>query len=73
MLCDEPYPEVNNDHVLDILKELSNSEKQLILCGGGVVSSDSLNELVVFSEKYHIPIASTLRCLEKWRTWNRIY
>lgn len=56
----EPYPQIDSNKISDILKELNNSIKPLVLCGGGVVSSDSLNELVSFSEQYHVPIVSTL-------------
>lgn len=56
----EPYPETNEDDVLKITEALNHSEKPMVLCGGGVVISDSMNELVEFSETYSIPIASTL-------------
>lgn len=56
----EPYPKMRDEYVLRIYNELKTSEKPIILCGGGVVSSNSLNELTSFSEQYCIPIVSTL-------------
>lgn len=55
-------PDIKTDknNVLKILEELQKSEKPVILCGGGVVLSDSFNELTLFSEKFDLPVASTL-------------
>lgn len=60
MLGYEPYPEIDSNEVSNILEMLNNSENPLILCGGGVVLSDSYNELLALSETYRIPIVSTL-------------
>ena len=55
-----PEIETNDKDVAKIFKELTEAEKPLILCGGGVVISDSFDELTILSEKNNIPIVSTL-------------
>lgn len=60
MLGYEPYPKIDTDSVAEIINELNTSAKPLILCGGGVVLSDSFNELTALSEIYKIPVVSTL-------------
>lgn len=56
----EPDPKTDCEDVLKILEELDNAQKPLILCGGGIVSSNSFDELTLFSEKFDIPVVSTL-------------
>jgi len=56
----KPYPEFDEQLVQRCIEELVTARKPVILCGGGVVSSNSYQELTLFSEKFDIPIASTL-------------
>ncbi|MDD3012702.1 MAG: biosynthetic-type acetolactate synthase large subunit [Candidatus Gastranaerophilales bacterium] len=56
----KPYPEVNEQLVQRCIEELVVAKKPVILCGGGVVSSNSHQELTLFSKKFDIPVASTL-------------
>ena len=56
----KPYPEIDEHLVQRCIDELITAKKPVILCGGGVVSSDSYQELTLFSEKFDIPVASTL-------------
>lgn len=43
-----------------IFDEIVNAEKPVILCGGGVVSADAVEELTLLSEKLDLPVTSTL-------------
>lgn len=56
----KPYPEFDENLVKRCIEELVVSKKPVILCGGGVVTSNSSQELTLFSEKFDIPVASTL-------------
>lgn len=55
-----PRPEICRETVLKVIDEIKNAEKPVILCGGGVTISDSSEELRIFSERFNIPVASTL-------------
>lgn len=56
----KPYPEFDEKLIKKCIEEINNSKRPVILCGGGIVSSDSNKELIMLSEKFNIPIASTL-------------
>ena len=43
-------------------KYINDSEKPLIYAGGGVINSDSTEELINFAEKINAPVATTLMC-----------
>ena len=43
-----------------VMKELEKAKKPIICAGGGVFLSDSVDELREFSEKFKIPVVSTL-------------
>ncbi|HOO27914.1 MAG TPA: biosynthetic-type acetolactate synthase large subunit [Lachnospiraceae bacterium] len=43
-----------------VIRELSKSERPIICAGGGVILSNAKKELQEFSEKYQIPVVSTM-------------
>lgn len=55
-----PYPQINPSTVDKVLSELERAERPVILCGGGIVLSETMPELIELSEKFDIPVASTL-------------
>lgn len=55
-----PYPEINPVYAEKIVNELKHAKKPVILCGGGVVLSNTTGELIALSEKFDVPVASTL-------------
>lgn len=55
-----PMPELDINSVFKVIEEIENSKKPVILCGGGVVISNSYNEVVELSKRFEIPVASTL-------------
>jgi len=55
-----PYPILNIDSIKKASDLINNSKKPLILVGQGVLLSNAEKELIQFSEKSGIPIASTL-------------
>ena len=55
-----PYPILNKDSIKKAADLINNSKKPLILVGQGVLLSNAEKELIQFSEKSGIPMASTL-------------
>ncbi|MEI7474949.1 MAG: biosynthetic-type acetolactate synthase large subunit [bacterium] len=55
-----PKPELDVSSVYKVIEEIQVAEKPVILCGGGVVISNSYEELLTLSERFDIPVASTL-------------
>ena len=55
-----PYPILNKDSIKKASYLINNSKKPMILVGQGVLLSDAEKELIQFSEKSGIPMASTL-------------
>jgi len=55
-----PYPILNKDSIKKASDLINNSKKPLILVGQGVLLSNAEKELIQFSEKSGIPMASTL-------------
>ena len=55
-----PYPILNKDSIKKASDLINNSKKPMILVGQGVLLSDAEKELIQFSEKSGIPMASTL-------------
>ncbi len=43
-----------------VIKELERAKRPIICAGGGVLLSDAQDELRLFSEKYRIPVVSTM-------------
>ncbi|MBX9137083.1 MULTISPECIES: biosynthetic-type acetolactate synthase large subunit [unclassified Clostridium] len=46
----------------EVAKYINESSKPLIYAGGGVINSDSTEELINFAEKLNAPVATTLMC-----------
>ena len=46
----------------EVAKYINESLKPLIYAGGGVINSDSTEELINFAEKLNAPVATTLMC-----------
>jgi acetolactate synthase-1/2/3 large subunit len=46
--------------VKEIVSLIEKSERPVIYCGGGIISSDASAELVAFAEKANIPVATTI-------------
>ena len=55
-----PYPILNKDSIKKASYLINNSKKPMILVGQGVLLSNAEKELIQFSEKSGIPMASTL-------------
>jgi len=55
-----PNPEFNCEVIYKCTEEFLLAQKPVILCGGGIVSSNSNHELTLLSEKFDMPVASTL-------------
>ena len=55
-----PYPILDENKVSDAAKLIDKSKKPMILVGQGVLLSNAEKELIEFSEKSGIPMASTL-------------
>ncbi len=55
-----PYPILDQDKIIEAAKLINRSKKPLILIGQGVLLSNAQKELLNFTEKTGIPVASTL-------------
>ena len=55
-----PYPIIDNKKINEAVKLIKYSKKPLILVGQGVLLSNAEKELLKFTEKTGIPVASTL-------------
>ena len=53
-------PKVDDNDIDILLEMIRNSEKPLIICGGGVVRSRSQEQLTAFAEKLDSPVALTV-------------
>lgn len=56
----KPSVKGNFMQIKRVCAELHKAKKPLICAGGGVISADAGKELAAFSEKYHIPVVSTM-------------
>jgi acetolactate synthase-1/2/3 large subunit len=56
-----------------VIKELSKAKRPIICAGGGVILSDAEEELRAFSEKYNIPVVSTMMGLGVMPTKHPMY
>lgn len=56
----QPTIEPNVLQVKKILQQLTKAKKPVILAGGGVNYANANEELVIFAERYQIPVVSTL-------------
>lgn len=55
-----PKPSLDINSVYKVIEEIQNSKQPVILCGGGVVISNSYDEVLALSQRFDIPVASTL-------------
>ncbi|MBW7455346.1 biosynthetic-type acetolactate synthase large subunit, partial [Paenibacillus sepulcri] len=55
-----PEPALNPAEIHSIIQAIAESEKPVIIAGGGVIYSDASKELLEFVEKTRIPVAATL-------------
>jgi acetolactate synthase-1/2/3 large subunit len=51
---------IGRNKINHIIKLLNNAKRPMILCGGGIISSDAKEELLSFADKYELPVAVTL-------------
>ena len=56
----QPYPEVNNDQIMEAVRLINFARKPMALIGQGVILGGAEQELKEFLEKSGIPAASTL-------------
>ena len=56
----DPFKKIDNLAVQEIAGLIEKSERPMIYCGGGVISSGASKELLEFAEKTNIPVATTL-------------
>jgi len=56
-------PSVNRDRLKQAVSLINKSERPIILCGHGIISSNAGAKLQAFAEKAHIPVAFTLHGL----------
>ena len=56
-------PSVDRDALKQAVDMINRSERPIILCGHGVITSNSGSKLQAFAEKAHIPVAFTLHGL----------
>lgn len=66
-----PEAKASEEDVEKIFELLNEAKKPLILCGGGVVLSNSFDELTALSEKNNVPVASTLMGLGGFPTQHK--
>lgn len=60
------YPKIFEQDVKDIINEIRNSSNPVIVCGGGVVHSNAVEELIKFSKNNAIPVVTTLMGLSAY-------
>jgi acetolactate synthase-1/2/3 large subunit len=58
-----PVPPPSSERIREVLAAIRQSERPIIYCGGGVVSSDASEELREFASKTGIPVAMTVHGL----------
>ena len=63
-----PYPDVNDSEIDAAAKVINAAKKPMILAGHGILISGAEQELLKFSEKAQIPVASTLLGLSSFPT-----
>ncbi|MCC5874779.1 MAG: biosynthetic-type acetolactate synthase large subunit, partial [Candidatus Sumerlaeia bacterium] len=59
-LHDKDMEEMSEHEAAAFFRQLSESERPLLYVGGGVINSNSAKELREFSERYQIPVTTTL-------------
>jgi acetolactate synthase-1/2/3 large subunit len=56
----DPERKISAAEVREIAALIEKSERPMIYCGGGIISSNASAELVKFAEKTNIPVATTI-------------
>ncbi len=69
----QPYPDVDEDKILEASKLINEAEKPLVLVGQGVTLSGAEKEFKQFIEKAGLPVASTLLGLSALSTKHPLY
>lgn len=60
--------QISDEHCQSFFDLLAQSERPLIMAGGGVIISDATAELKIFAERYQIPVVNTLNGLGSFDT-----
>lgn len=61
-------PDPDPDIVTEIMESISGSVRPVLLIGGGVITSDAVEEIRVFAKKTGFPVAKTLTALSAFPT-----
>ena len=69
----KPTLKGNMAQLKKVLKELDKADRPIICVGGGVLLSGAKNELRAFSEKYKVPVVSTMMGIGAMPTKHPMY
>ncbi len=69
----KPTLKGNMGQLKKVLKELDKADRPIICVGGGVLLSGAKNELRAFSEKYKVPVVSTMMGIGAMPTKHPMY
>ncbi len=69
----KPTVKGNGAQIKKVSKELDKAKHPIICAGGGVILSEAKEELRAFSEKYHIPVVSTMMGIGVMPTKHELY
>lgn len=69
----KPTVKGNMVQIKKVIKELEKAKRPIICAGGGVLLSDAEGGLREFSEKYHIPVVSTMMGIGVMPTRHALY
>ena len=69
----KPTVKGNGAQIKKVIRELDKSSRPIICAGGGVILSDAREELRAFSEKYRIPVVSTMMGIGVMPTEHPLY
>ncbi len=68
-----PRPCPSHDEVKEMELLLQNSERPVVIAGGGVKCAGAENELTEFAEKFNLPVVSAFRRHDVFPNQNRLY
>lgn len=60
VLSTRPVPKANDLELNEIIGLIKNAERPVLYCGGGIISSNSSEELRAFAEATGIPVTTTI-------------
>ena len=69
----KPTVEGNAVQIGKVVKELEKAKRPLLCVGGGVSLSGAIDEIRAFSERYQIPVVSTMMGIGVMPTGNNLY